>query len=151
MKIATLVLAGLLGMVGTASADDEDGGEALHPPSGPVRLEQVRDSPGMRGPGAGMRKQKRQLPPGVVERFDRDGDGRLDPQERKHAIRALRRVVRRLAQEQRAEAGAVRGAIRRFDTNGDGIVDPGEAPPNLKRRMRHLDRNRDGWVDGADR
>jgi hypothetical protein len=35
----------------------------------------------------------------ILARFDRNGDGRLEPNERRHAIRALRRLARRLARE----------------------------------------------------
>jgi hypothetical protein len=158
MKLATFLLAGLLAFTGTAMADD---GETLNPPSGPVRVETVSDvgpvgSPGARGPGAGMRRGagKRAIPPQLVKRFDRDGNGHLDPQERRQAIRALRRVARQLAREQQADARAVRQqrrVIRRFDGNGDGVVGPDEMPQRLQRRMRPMDRNGDGWLDDADR
>ena len=155
MKIAALLLTGLLAMTGTAAADD---GEILNPPSGPVRVETVSDvgpsQQGARGPAAGMRRGKRAIPPALMKRFDRDGDGHLDPRERRHAMRALRGVMRQLRQDQRADARAVRmqrNVIRKYDTNRDGIVGPDEMPPRLQKRMRRMDRNGDGWLDDADR
>lgn len=89
----------------------------------------------------------------LLARFDRDHDGRLDPAERRHAIRALRRIERRLARDQMREArrdAKLRAVIRRYDADGDGNVGPGEIPPNVARRLRRFDRNRDGWVDDRD-
>jgi len=87
------------------------------------------------------------------QRFDANGDGRLEPRERKHAIKALRRMARQLArQERRGERGArmQEKLIRKYDLNHDGVVDQNEMPPGVARRLQRLDRNRDGWVDGAD-
>ena len=39
----------------------------------------------------------------IVAQFDRDGDGRLSPQERRHAARALRRMARQLARADRRQ------------------------------------------------
>jgi hypothetical protein len=84
----------------------------------------------------------------LLERFDRDHDGRLDPKERRRAIRALRRLARRLAMraqyEKRGhEAGRdarVRSMVERYDRNGDGVVTPDEMPPGAARRLRPSDR-----------
>jgi hypothetical protein len=76
MKLVALAFVTTLGLGGVVHAD---------PPQGPAR----------------PRGELHQL---LLERFDRNHDGRLDPQERHHAIRALRRLARRLAiQERRAE------------------------------------------------
>lgn len=97
-----------------------------------------------------QRGQFRQL---LLERFDRNHDGRLEPQERRHAIRALRRLARKLEMaDQRGQGrGARARALRRFDTNGDGVVGPEEMPPGMARKLRPLDRNHDGWLDERDR
>ena len=129
MKLAALALLTTLGIAGIAGAD----------PAPPAA-----DRP---------RGQLHQL---LLERFDRNHDGRLDPQERRHAIRALRRLARRLAmQERRADGGARREArmrelVQRFDRNGDGVVSPDEMPPGMARRLQRLDRNGDGWLDERD-
>jgi len=97
--------------------------------------------------------QEAPLRAALLERFDRNHDGRLDPVERKHAIHALRKIARKLAREERRDArraARLRGVIRRYDVDGDGNVGPCEIPPNVARRLRRFDRNGDGWVDDAD-
>ncbi len=131
MKAVPFVLAALLAG-GVAHAQPVD----PYPPAPPVATRPIRP-----------------LRAAVIAAFDRDGDGRLDAAERHQAIRALRRVVRRLAHQQlraRARAARLRGVIQRYDLDGDGNVGPAEAPPALQRRLRRLDRNRDGWVDDRD-
>jgi Ca2+-binding EF-hand superfamily protein len=89
----------------------------------------------------------------LLERFDRDHDGRLEPQERRRAIRALRKLARKMARQGHRgdnQGARARGMVRRFDRNGDGVVGPDEMPPGLARKLRPLDRNRDGWLDDRD-
>ena len=136
MKLAALALLTTLGLGGVAGAD-------------PVR---PTDQP---------RAELRQL---LLERFDKNHDGQLDPKERRHAIRALRRIARRMAIEGRREGrGAghesrregrrearMRALVQRYDRNGDGVVTPDEMPPGAARRLQSLDRNGDGWLDERD-
>jgi hypothetical protein len=76
MKLAVLAFVTSLGLGSVVQAD---------PVPGPAR----------------PRGELRQL---LLERFDRNHDGRLEPQERRRAILALRRLARRMAmQERRAE------------------------------------------------
>ena len=144
MKLAALAFLTTLGLGGVAAADPAG---PLHPPAG---------SPA--GPVAPRAERPRgQLRQLLLERFDRNRDGRLDPEERRHAIRALRRLARRMEiQDRRGERGGRREArmrklVQRYDRNGDGVVSPDEVPPGLARRLQRLDRNRDGWVDDRDR
>jgi hypothetical protein len=121
MKLAALALLTTLGLGGAASAE-------------PAR----------------PRGELRQL---LLERFDTNHDGRLEHKERRHAIRALRKLARRMAMQDRragVPGAQQRKLIRRFDTNGDGVVSPDEMPPGLANKLRPLDRNGDGWVDGND-
>lgn len=155
MKLAALAFLTTLGLGGIAAADPAG---PINPPAGPVAR-----------PADRPRGQLHQL---LLERFDRNHDGRLDPQERRHAIRALRRLARRMERNERrndqgtdrgtdrgTEQGTERGArrearmrelVRRYDRNGDGVVSPDEMPPGLARRLQRLDRNRDGWLDERD-
>jgi hypothetical protein len=162
MKLAALLLGTLLATAitaGTASAD-----ELLRPPGGPVPVSDAAPvQPGalprspaamQRGPAAMQRgpraMQRQQLRRALVSTFDANGDGRLGPRERMRALRALRRIERRLATPDGApntRGRAARNAIRRYDLNGDGTVGPGEMPPAAARKLRRLDRDRDGWVD----
>jgi hypothetical protein len=151
MKLAALAFLTTLGLGGVAAADPAG---PINPPAGPV-------APRADRPGGQLRRV-------LLERFDRNHDGRLDPEERRHAIRALRRLARRMEmQEQRGERGAGREArmrergagrearmrelVRRYDRNGDGVVSPDEMPPGMARRLQRLDRNGDGWLDDRDR
>jgi len=151
MKLAALAFVTTLGLGGVVQADP-----AAPPPPPP-------------------RGQLHQL---LLERFDRDHDGRLDPKERRRAIRTLRRLAHRMAMRERhaEQQGARRpgrverldrngdGAIspdemrpgmarrlQRFDRNGDGVISPDEMPPGKARRLRPLDRNGDGSLDDRDR
>jgi hypothetical protein len=136
MKLAVIALVTTLGLGGTSHADHA--------------------SP---GPRAEVRQR-------LLERFDRNQDGRLEPQERRRAIRALRMLARRLAMQERADRHA-RGSMhrfdrddgavgpralrrermfRRFDANGDGMIVPGEALRGRAHKLRRLDRNGDGTI-----
>ena len=65
-------------------------------------------------PGAQVGVGIERVPPRVVmrqmllERFDRNHDGRLGPRERRHAARALRKMAKRLARGERRERGGRR-------------------------------------------
>jgi len=146
MKLVPFIVSAALALTGIARAD------AYGPP------------PGAYGPPPGAAPMVQQRPRGelrqaLLARFDRNHDGRLEPNERRLAIRALRRLERRLARGEgrgmRDPARAARRArlgriIQRYDLNGDGNVDQGEMAPDMARRLRPLDRNGDGWVDQRD-
>jgi hypothetical protein len=137
MKLAMLVLVGLLGATQIAAADDQ------------------REPQQQPQPQRGM-KMRRML----IEQFDRDGDGRLDQRERMRASRALRRMSMRLGQGKRGQQGqqGQRGnrqmrrqkLIQKYDLDGDGNLGPGELPPRVQQRLRRMDRNGDGWLDQRD-
>jgi hypothetical protein len=44
----------------------------------------------------------------------------------------------------------MRRFIQRFDTNGDGNVDRSEMPRGAARKLRRMDRDRDGWVEPSE-
>jgi hypothetical protein len=146
MKVVAFIVSAMLGITGAAHADEYTG---PLPPSAPAAMAAQ--------PGAPMPMRRAALHAALLERFDANHDGRLEPNERRHAARALQRLARRLMKqdragraERRAERRAVRGAIRRYDLNGDGSVDAGEMAPDMANRLRPLDRNGDGWVDERD-
>jgi len=130
MKLVIAAVVALLALPAVAAAED-----GPNPPVGPGYDTPLPD----RGDAAGQRGRVRgQLRRAVIARFDANGDGRLQPEERQRAKRALReRRVQRF--------------IRRFDTNGDGNVGPGEVPPGAADKLRKLDRDRDGWVEPRER
>ena len=101
MKLAALVVFGLL--AGTASAQPYPapmGGPppgAMAPPPGAVVGVGVEAVP----PRVAFRQM-------MLERFDRNHDGRLDRRERRHAAKALRRMAKRMARGERRGRGTGR-------------------------------------------
>jgi len=93
MKLATLFFIAVLG--GTASAQP-------YPMGGPPPGAQV---------GIGVER----VPPRVafrqmiLERFDKNHDGVLEPRERRHAAKALRKMAKRLARGERRQGRQPRG------------------------------------------
>ena len=142
-----LLLSILLAAV-PAAADDE----VLNPPGGPVYVEADVEVEADAAPPQdfGPRRQpegKRDLRRVLIERFDANGDGRLEPRERQRAMRALRKLQQRMAMR----THKLRRLIQRFDQNGDGNLGPGELPPRAADKLRRFDRNGDGWIDRQDR
>lgn len=162
MKLA--VLAFVLGLSGVAAADDlgpVDPYEGPPPAVAPV----APDAPPVMLKGPRAQGQQRPLKQFLLAKFDRNHDGRLEPRERMHAAKALRRLANRLANNQGRQGPArmqgqpgMQGPqgrqlrrqkfIRKYDLNGDGNIGPGEMPPALGAEMRPLDRNGDGWLTG---
>ena len=152
MKLVAIVFASLLALPAAARAD-----EVLDPPGGPVYVEAdytPQAGQPAQGPSPQQRARNKQLKQALMDQFDANGDGRLGPQERQRAIRVLARIQAKLAgkdahgqQGKQGRRGKMRKFIQRFDTNGDGTVDRSEMPPGAARRMRGMDRDRDGWVE----
>lgn len=132
MKLAAIFLAVLVGLTQVARADD-------YPDSDPSAAPQPDR------PQRGQRGQK--LRRALVEQFDRDGDGRLDPRERRQAARALRRLAKRMGEGRQNRRAKL---IQKYDLDGDGNLGPGELPPRVQQRLRRFDRNGDGWLDQRD-
>lgn len=132
MKLAAIFLAVLVGLTQVARADDYADSDPSAAPQ-PDR------------PQRGQRGQK--LRRALVEQFDRDGDGRLDPRERRQAARALRRLAKRMGEGRQNRRAKL---IQKYDLDGDGNLGPGELPPRVQQRLRRFDRNGDGWLDQRD-
>jgi len=145
MKLAALAVVTLLGLGGAAHAE---------PASAPGPTAEAgpapRAQPAPRVAVAHPRSHFHEL---LFERFDRNHDGQLDPDERRRAARTLRKLARRIEALDRTERAAARNRrlIRRYDTNGDGVVSPEEMPPGVARKLQPLDRNGDGSLDARDR
>jgi hypothetical protein len=92
MKLAALLTVLTLG--GAAQAQGYYGPPgAMPPPPGAVVGVGVQPVP----PRVAFRQM-------VLERFDTNHDGRLEPRERRHAARALRKMAKRLARGERRQA-----------------------------------------------
>ena len=155
MKLAALAVVTLLGLGGAAHA------QPAQPPEPAPRAE---PAPGVavapRYPAERPARPRGELRQAVLHKFDRNHDGRLEPDERRRAARALRKLARRMEREDRRAEPAVRAnrraelnrrLVQRYDANGDGVVGPEEMPPGLARKLQRLDRNHDGWLDDRDR
>ena len=87
MKLTGLVLVLL---VGTASAQGYDGPPgAMPPPAIGIGVQRVP-------PRVAFRQM-------IIERFDANHDGQLEPRERRHAARALRKLAKRMARGERRQ------------------------------------------------
>lgn len=75
------------------------------------------------------------------DRFDRDGDGYLEPAE-------IEAMIQRGAGRNRRSGGPA-GWIR-WDADGDGMLALEEVPPQAERRFEQLDTNGDGLLDQAE-
>ena len=109
MKLATLFLVAALGGIAAADPYPQPVGG---PPPGAYAQPMAVPPPGAQV-GVGVervpaRAAFRQM---LLERFDRNHDGVLEPRERRHATKALRRMAKRLARGERGErrAGGQRG------------------------------------------
>src|SRR5687768_5474957 len=100
MKLAALILASLLALPTMARAEEADYSQAA----------------------PAQRHKNKQLKQALMQQFDRDGDGRLGPEERRKAIRVLARIQHKLAGRDAQLRPKIRRFIQRFDTNGDGNV-----------------------------
>jgi EF hand domain-containing protein len=145
MKLAAaLALVTTLGLGGIAHAD----------PAGPAPRSPYANPAGPPGQPRGELRQA------LLERFDRNHDGVLDAKERHRAIRALRRIARRMALQEHREHGEVRGRaeVREpADVRDRGDVrERGERPDpsgqrarqqqRIQRLIQRFDRNGDGVV-----
>lgn len=95
-----------------------------------------------KGKGAGG---ERKLPPEILEKFDKDGDGKLNEEERKAA---------------RAARGEMDGArkkemLKKFDTDGDGKLSDEEKTAmreEMKKKMlERFDKDGDGELNEEER
>ncbi|MEN8756293.1 MAG: EF-hand domain-containing protein [Akkermansiaceae bacterium] len=100
------------------------------------------------------KKGPRPLPQEIVEKFDTDGDGKLNKEERKAAFEARKAEMLqkydkdgdgKLSEDERKAAAADRksAAIKRFDKDGDGQLSDEE-----KKAMREEIRKRRGGPEG---
>lgn len=99
------------------------------------------------GPGRTRSPRKHALRAAVMHQFDRNGDGVLQPRERKQAAKALKRLAKRMQHGGKRQARK-QAFIRRYDLNRDGNIGPGEMPPALANELRPLDRDGNGWLQG---
>lgn len=88
---------------------------------------------------------ERPIPAAILKEFDKDGDGKLSPEERKQMRSAMRE--RRQARHQEL--------LNRFDADGDGSLSPEErkvAHETVRKEMlAKYDANGDGELDPEER
>ncbi len=95
MKLAAVLAVLVLG--GAAQAQGYYGPPGAMPPPGAVVGVGLQPVP----PRVAFRQM-------LLERFDRNHDGVLEPRERRHAARVLRRMAKRLARAERRQGGQQR-------------------------------------------
>ena len=90
-------------------------------------------------------RPERKLPPEIVDKFDKDGDGELNEDERKAAREARRDKMK----ERREEM------LKKYDADGDGKLDEEErkvAREAMKARMlERFDKDGDGELNDDER
>jgi Ca2+-binding EF-hand superfamily protein len=91
--------------------------------------------PTRKGLGGLLGKAADRLKEEAMKRFDKNGDGRLDDEERAEALREMKK-----------KGGEVQGQLRqfmlrRFDADGDGTLDPAERKTAFDETMKQLEEN----------
>ena len=89
--------------------------------------------------------QQRQMPPELVKKYDKDGDGKLSETE----ITAMREAMRALMEERR------KADLEKFDADKDGKLDEAEIKTMRETKQKEMlekyDTNKDGKIDDAER
>lgn len=65
-------------------------------------------------------KPRREPPPEIMAKFDRDGDGKLNREERAALRAEMSQRVRERGERQGPPRGGMRERLEQFDTDGDG-------------------------------
>ena len=91
--------------------------------------------PARKGLGGLLGKAADRLKEEAMKRFDKNGDGRLDDEERAEALREMKK-----------KGGEIQGQlrqfkIRRFDADGNGTLDPAERKTAFDETMKQLEEN----------
>ena len=102
---------------------------------------------------------KDELPPGLArnfDRFDRDGDGKLDKKEIAQMLEASQRIFAggagqkpgtKPALDNAAVERRVADVLERMDTNKDGKISKDEAKNFIAQAFDRIDTNKDGFID----
>jgi len=96
---------------------------------------QTDTEPARKGFGGLLGKAADRLKDEAMKRFDKNGDGRLDDEERAEALREMKR-----------KGGEIQGQLRqfmlrRFDADGNGTLDPVERKTAFDETMKQLEEN----------
>jgi len=98
---------------------------------------------------------KDELPPGLArnfDRYDRDGNGKLDPKEVGQMLETARRFLAdKPAEKSAGDSAAVERRVadvfERMDTNKDGKISKEEAKNLIAQNFERMDTNKDGFID----
>ncbi len=96
---------------------------------------QTAPEPARKGLGNLLGKAADRLKEEAMKRFDKNGDGRLDDEERAEALRAMKK-----------KGGEIEGQLRqfmlrRFDADGNGTLDTAERKTAFDETMKQLEEN----------
>lgn len=96
---------------------------------------QTDEEPARKGLGNLLGKAADRLKDEAMKRFDKNGDGRLDDEERAEALREMKK-----------KGGEIQGQLRqfmlrRFDADGNGTLEPAERKTAFDETMKQLEEN----------
>lgn len=118
---------------------------------------------GSTGPLLAQEERRGQGATGLMSVLDRNGNGKLEPEEIDLAVASLRKLDKNkdgnitreeIGGPQRSPGGGpTRGGgnfFKELDKDGDGKVSKEEAPERMKERFDRIDRNSDGFIDSEE-
>jgi Ca2+-binding EF-hand superfamily protein len=159
--IATIGTCGIAAMLATTSlAQPPEGGSPEGGPRGPGQNREGR--PGGRpeggpgGPGGMMRGEPKVLAQMMLEKFDKDGDKKLDGEELLVALTELRSMGGGPGGPGGSGPGGFGGGqmaarvLEQNDKDGDGKLTGEEIPERMRQNLTSVDTNGDGSVDKAE-
>lgn len=118
MKTKTLIIvAAAFGLAGLANAEEG---------KRPIRPDNRVDRP---------------LPPEVIEKFDKDGDGKLNEEEREAAKQAMKEKHEAHKKE----------ILAKYDTDGDGELSEDERKAMWKDKAKEFDKDGDGELSDEEK
>lgn len=91
--------------------------------------------PARKGLGGLLGKAADRLKEEAMKRFDKNGDGRLDDEERAEALEAMKKKGSEIQGQLR------QFMLRRFDADGDGTLDQAERKTAFNETMKQLEEN----------
>lgn len=154
MKIQNYLLIGLcsFGLSYSLAAEESESSESTS---------QKESRPKGERPHFPMHREGPPIPPEIIEKFDQDKDGKLNPEEIKQAKEEMRGKMKERRGEFRDEMQEEHkeNILKRYDKNGDGKLSDSEQSKMEKDRVEEVkqelikeyDKNGNGRLDSAEK